>query len=420
MNAKAKAMKASKGQSHNTLSKKRKAASNATTETSAYPKRNLDQLYCPAITYLCAIGAHQGQSKPCVPCAYKMCNFDIALDKQFTSQIPNQRPEQCPRSSSSHASSSGGGRSEQTDVNTGADLGYQRGMKVLTVGDGDFTYSLAVARLIFGDGDCKSNNNANKEGMVMATSYEDSQTLRGVYPDFDNTLTSLKSYGGTSITIAYNVDATRLDATLPDKAQQNNKRGIKFQRICWNFPCSAIGSGQDGQNDAMEQNKELVRKFVANALPYLDDNGGEIHMIHKTKPPFNQWGLEKVALEGIDCSSIRREFEYKGRIAFDKCTLPPYTPRKALDRKSFPCHDACIYVFGWRGECDKRDVGACQPTIPEKHLECPHDEVPKSSSVIPVTESMIEKIRLTHLHFATENRHSKMHGRGKKRRREKR
>lgn len=38
--------------------------------------------------------------------------------------------------------------------------------------------------------------------------------------------------------------------------------------------------------------------------------------------------------------------KYLGRIVLDRCLLPPYIPRKALDRKSFSVHDACTYIFG--------------------------------------------------------------------------
>ena len=70
-------------------------AESAERAISSYPKRNLEKLYCPAITYLCAIGAlpssnscssgghhvASSKSKPCVPCAYKICNFDIGKSK---------------------------------------------------------------------------------------------------------------------------------------------------------------------------------------------------------------------------------------------------------------------------------------------------------------------------------------------------
>jgi len=279
-------------------------------------------------------------------------------------------------------------------------MGYKRGMNVLTVGDGDFTFSLAVARLVLGNNSSKKQKKKKKQkGMVIATSYEDYSTLCKVYPDFDNTLESLKSSGGRgeekNVIIGYNVDATRLNDTLPKHTSSNK---VKFHRICWNFPCTAIISGQDGQNDAMEENKELVRKFVANALPYLHDEG-EIHMCHKTKPPYNHWGLEKVALEGIAAnigSDDERHFEYKGRVVLDKCTLPPYTPRKALDKKSFPCHDACFYVFGWRRNEDDA-VNQSNATIP--NIDNEQLDRPNLSSIIKVTEKVVETIRSTHLSF---------------------
>ena len=37
---------------------------------------------------------------------------------------------------------------------------------------------------------------------------------------------------------------------------------------------------------------------------------------------------------------------YYGRVVFDRYIFPGYVPRKALDKKSFPSHDACTYVFG--------------------------------------------------------------------------
>ena len=283
---------------------------------------------------------------------------------------------------------------------------YKGGMNVLTVGDGDFTFSLAVARLVLGNNTKKKKK--KQKGMVIATSYEDYSTLSKVYPDFDNTLESLKSCSseigkGGNVIIGYNVDATRLNDTLPKEVVQlSSNNQVKFHRIVWNFPCTAIISGQDGQNDAMGENKELVRKFVANALPYLHDEG-EIHMCHKTKPPYNHWGLEKVALEGIianNDSDNERQFEYKGRIVLDKCTLPPYTPRKALDKKSFPCHDACFYVFGWRRH---EDDEVCQsnakiPNIDNEQVDSA-EEQPDLSSIIKVTEKVVETIRSTHLSF---------------------
>ncbi|EED90076.1 predicted protein [Thalassiosira pseudonana CCMP1335] len=371
--------------------------------TPAWPHRNLDRLYCQTITHHCALGkttsgpaggSSAASTKPCIPCVYKIGNFDIAQDAEFTRRVANQRPEMCPRSKYTSTSND-----EVIGENHHASsiMGYQRGMNVLTVGDGDFTFSQAVARLVV-----DNTSKRGTKGMVVATSYEERDTLRKVYPDFDTTLDALQSFG---VVVGYNVDATRLNETLPRQLVNT----IKYQRICWNFPCTAIGDGKDGQNDAMDQNKELVRLFITNALPYLDKECGEIHMAHKTKPPYNQWGLEKVALEGVErakggeSDTTRREFEYKGRVVFDKCSLPPYTPRKALDRKSFPCHDACVYIFGWAtSKTSDRDVTSTSThtTIPENDGSDKSDHQSTQPAVIPVTESMIDELRTVHLQYA--------------------
>ena len=290
-----------------------------------------------------------------------MGNFDIALDAQFTKRVPNQRPEMCPRSN-------------DAKIEGGLNGAYRRGMKVLCVGDGDMSFSLAVAKQVL-------DKNTSGEVSVVATSYEDKPTLQRVYPNFDETLKSLRSYGG--VEVGYKVDGTNLKDTLPDGLTNTT-----FHRICWNFPCTAISRGQDGQNAAMEENKELVRRFVSNSLPFLDRRCGEIHMIHKTKPPYNHWGLEKVALE-----KVGSQFEFKGKIVFDRCNLPPYVPRKALDRKSFPCHDACDHVFGWSG-------GGSDSSIPEAGTGADQDDdisSIESERIVKVTTNMLERVRAIHL-----------------------
>lgn len=169
------------------------------------------------------------------------------MDKEFCRAVANQRPEMCRRS-----------KLQKGQLGT---LGYNApGMKVLTVGDGDFTFSLAIARMVSGKG-------------LVATSYESRGTVSAVYSGIEETLSELETLGAT---IHFNVDATRIRDTLP-----MNKENL-FDRIVWNFPCEAVSKGQDGQNKEMERNKDLVRKFVASAR-HLLDKGGEIHMNHKTK-----------------------------------------------------------------------------------------------------------------------------------------
>lgn len=313
-------------------------------EESEYPVRDLNGLFAQKTTINCA-------QNGCIPCAYKLCCFDVALDASFTKKIPNTRPELCPRTFDTHGK-------EGT-------FGYKSGMNVLTVGDGDFTFSLGLARIIA----------MNASSMLVATSYESLETLRKVYPNIQDTINELYAL---NVSVYFEVDATNLKETLP-------VRNVKFHRISWNFPCTAISNGQDGQNNELVQNQNLIKAFIKQCESYLSPGDGEIHMIHKTKPPYNQWSLEIVALEDY---KEKRFVEYKGRIVFDKCLLPPYTPRKALDKKSFPVSDACLYIFGSIDQRNETQKGfpSTLPTTGEVN-----------DDVVPVTAKLVETIREIHL-----------------------
>ena len=355
--------------------------SNAVTQA---PCREHSRLYTSAITYQCAT------QNVCIPCAYKICTFDVALDTAFTKMVPNARPESCPRSSTTSA----------FEYGLDGTMGYQRGMSVLTVGDGDLTFSLAVARILFANSGKDASQQHRISSRLVATSYESRDTLIKVYPNIGGTIQELESLGAT---VCYQVDATNIAGTLPE-AVLKSPSSKRFHRITWNFPCSAIGSGQDGQNDAMEFNKQLIRDFVRNSIAseLLDENDGEIHMLHKTKPPFNQWQIESVALGGLDGKGkvAQNELEYKGRITFDRCLMPPYVPRKALDKKSFTCHDACTYVFGWKGGWKGESGARFGCTIPledGKNEGAGQEDGRGSEKLLAVTTGMVAKIRQIHL-----------------------
>mmetsp|Transcript_38145 Transcript_38145/g.43540 ORF Transcript_38145/g.43540 Transcript_38145/m.43540 type:complete len:366 (+) Transcript_38145:25-1122(+) len=317
-----------------------------------FPYRDLTDLFVSQDTLSCAI------HNLCVPCAYKIGNFDVALDKYFSMRSPNQRPELCPRLMNN----------KKIPYNEDKTHYIKKGMKVLTCGDGDFSFSLALARLLF-------PSNTKGDGLsstLIATSYESKSTLTQVYPNLIERIKELEHLG---CTVLFHVDATNLGkmttATTSTKIIDH-----KFDRIVWNFPCRAGNRGKDGQNDAMEENKRLIRHFAQNARFHLAD-GGEIHICHKTKPPFNQWKLENIVdtscQEGI-------KYEFLGKIVLDRAIIPPYVPRKALDKKSFPCHDACTYIFRLKS------TGRFLPTL--NHEKSPFERV---------TIEIIEKIRAAHL-----------------------
>jgi len=344
----------------------------------AFPIRNIDRLFASSVTIQCALKGR------CIPCSYKVCCFDVALDSEFCKLVPNERPESCPRAKPT---------APEFDATAGETLGYtpnnhQLGLRFLTVGDGDFSFSLAVARLLSQNGDMRKT-------MLIATSYESKETLNKVYPNFDKTVSELECLG---VTLCFRVDATRLAETLPSSIA----KAMQFHRIVWNFPCTAISKGQDGQNDAMEHNKQLVRKFVENARRMIADSGGELQICHKTKPPFNQWKIEEVALEL--CAKDNPRVSYEGRIVLDRSLLRPYQPRKALHAKSFPCHDACFYVFRVAGSKKTTAEAQVATLFPTEMIEYNVTEERSRAGLYPVTPNIIKSIRDNLLAYAASKR----------------
>mmetsp|Transcript_4350 Transcript_4350/g.11952 ORF Transcript_4350/g.11952 Transcript_4350/m.11952 type:complete len:464 (-) Transcript_4350:28-1419(-) len=330
-----------------------------TTTPSSTTTPNGSDLFMPLATYHCA---WRGNGTPeamvklcCIPCAYKIGCFDVALDKEFTRRVPNARPESCPRIMSLDTSKSNDSTKTGIDRTTrdkddslprepalfqgdGRCLGYRAGLNVLTVGDGDFSFTLALARLL------AAQNDGDKKSRIIATSYESKESLERVYPTtFESTLRELNQItsndeSNVEVQIHFQVDATQLST-------YNILQPQSFDRIVWNFPCSAVSDGRDGQNSEMEENKTLVANFVKEAAPLLTKSG-QIHMNHKTKPPFDQWKIEEVAMRRIaqDVDSDGT-LGYLGRVVWDRALFPPHVPRKARHCKSFSTHDARTYVF---------------------------------------------------------------------------
>lgn len=247
----------------------------------------------------------------CTPCLYKIyptghCN-EIKLP-------PNTRPEMCPRSKQAMST---------WDY-------YKPHHHILTLGDGDLSYSCAIAKLI----DSK-NQKQPRTSNVVATTHESREQLLQVYPQFPAIDHQLRSIGAD---VRHGVDATALAATFPTDNYSNY-----FDFIIWNFPCIRMPKGADGQVEELETNKLLLRKFFENCAYLLkrqQDRStpeGEVHLTHKTIEPFSWWGIEKIAADsGFQCRS---------KIVFDKYLFPGYVNKKVLDNKSFPLHDARVSVF---------------------------------------------------------------------------
>lgn len=189
----------------------------------------------------------------------------------------NLRPETCPRS-------------QIITNNSSSHCGlYLHSDSVLTLGDGDFSFSLSLVR------------GGHKPSKLCATSYESLQSITSIY---QNCTAILQELSSSRVKTYHEVDAADIAAT-------GNIPFAKFDIVVWNFPCVAGSGGSDGQVTEIETNKTLLRKFFSNVGDFLKINGRrEVHVTHKTIEPFSWWGLVDIA---ADCG-----WTFRGSLLFDR------------------------------------------------------------------------------------------------------
>ncbi|XBH92755.1 hypothetical protein VPH35_083820 [Triticum aestivum] len=150
---------------------------------------------------------------------------------------------------------------------------YSSMQSILVVGDGDFSFSLALATA-FGSGE-----------HIVATSLDSYDTLKKKYGNAEANITELKRL---DCTVLHGVDA-KLMKLYPSLKMR------RFDRIVFNFPHAGF-NGKEDNPLVINLHKQLVNGFFANAQHLLRPFG-EIHLSHKTGYPYDAWDIEQLANE---------------------------------------------------------------------------------------------------------------------------
>ena len=264
--------------------------------------RVADQILQRPSLYVHSLSSNCAVSSKCIVCLYKLIPKTVMSKLTGFSIPPNKRPETCPRFNSV----------DKTQFSSTCGL-YHHSDRLLTVGDGDFSFSLSLVK------------GGHDPTRLTATSYEPYKTLISVYDNFQSILQQLNEF---HVPVYHGVDATQLACS-----HQISKQA--YDIVIWNFPCLGAAEGADGQANEIEANQNLLRTFFANVTEYLDPQGRqEVHITHKTIEPFSWWDIVSIG--------VKSGWDHCGSFLFDRCLYPGYINRKALDKKSFPCVDALV------------------------------------------------------------------------------
>ncbi|GJM98490.1 hypothetical protein PR202_ga15509 [Eleusine coracana subsp. coracana] len=152
---------------------------------------------------------------------------------------------------------------------------YSSMQSILLVGDGDFSFSLALATAF--------HSGAN----LVATSLDTYEDLKAKYSKVESNIAELKRLG-TRILHGVDVKTMRLHPELKSR---------RFDRVVFNFPHSGF-KGRENEARLIKLHKKLVRSFFCNAFHMLRPYG-EIHVSHKMGEPYDRWSLECLAAEQL-------------------------------------------------------------------------------------------------------------------------
>lgn len=180
---------------------------------------------------------------------------------------------------------------------------YSSEHKILLVGEGDFSFSLCLAKA-FG-----SARN------IVATTVD---TQLELVKKYSNAIENMRELQDMGCVVLCGVDATTMSQHFFLTTQ-------RFHRIVYNFP--HVGFAYPEANACqIKLNKQLVKGFLRNAKVLLKKENGEIHVTHKTGEPYDKWDLVKKAAK-IDLVLYEAP-------PFLKHKYPGYTQKRAHGRSS--------------------------------------------------------------------------------------
>ncbi|XP_010252861.1 PREDICTED: uncharacterized protein At4g26485-like [Nelumbo nucifera] len=174
---------------------------------------------------------------------------------------------------------------------------YSTSHRILLVGEGDFSFSLCLAK-VFG-----SATN------MVATSLDNQDSLERKYSYAIGNVRELEEMG---CVVLYGIDATKMSHHFFLRTQ-------RFDRIVYNFPHVGF-LYPEASYFQIELNKKLVKGFLENAKILIREKG-EIHLTHKTTDPYDKWDVVKKA--------EKRGLVLQESVPFCKEDYPGYSNKRA-------------------------------------------------------------------------------------------
>lgn len=215
--------------------------------------------------------------------------------------------------------------------------------RILTVGDGDLSFSHSIARHI-------------NPAKLVASTYDDANTIEQKYAD--NALSALQQLNVATL--------TEFDVTQPDSWLRLGE--ARFDLVIFQFPLIPAFKGEAAFKANTQQggmnvlNRALLHRYLDYASQFaLDKNGPMLcYITSKDVKPYREWNIEGTLNQGLNC-------QYLGQMPFDISVFPGYKIRNVDRDKHVKDTSGITYVFSEKTDNDITSKLTLPAYLGDKH-----------------------------------------------------
>ncbi|WVY94448.1 hypothetical protein V8G54_033536 [Vigna mungo] len=233
---------------------------------------------------------------------------------------------------------------------------YSSHHQILLVGEGDFSFSLSLARS-FGSA-------AN----IVASSLNSYDNVTKMYKKAKSNLDELHKLGAF---LLHGVDATKMKLHPDLKIR-------RFDRVIFNFPHAGF-HGREDSSSLIKMHKALVHGFLNNASRMLRANG-EIHISHKTTKPFSYWDIENLAAQCFLTLIDRADFKIEDYPGYNNKRGDAYRCDEP-----FPLGKCCTYKFVYIRKGKRKRSKIKRMMVPRHNRNLPIEEIEYAVEQLPTS-----------------------------------
>jgi len=197
---------------------------------------------------------------------------------------------------------------------------YTQEQSILILGDGDLSFSSALARLGYTH--------------LTPTVYIDKEKCLQQYSTARSNINCLEHFG---IPILFSLDALKL-STEPRLKNQ------LFDVVIFNFPHTGVPNYDDA---SILSNQNLLTSLFT-SVPYVLTRNGEFHVSLKSEPVYNSWRILEQCSQAYDIvvETSMKPLKIKHRRKFQTYWFVGYTHVATSSQRSVASNDCYVWIFG--------------------------------------------------------------------------